>query len=123
MKIISEIEEIDDECEEKDIDFVKTSDHGVEQEFDLPELPCMVFYKNKFRHIYSGDLMNEEQILEWVLDLYQAEPEIIETVDRKTLQLLINDVEHLAVLFCEYKLGILIDFKLLDLDPIEILYE
>jgi len=47
-------------------------------------------------------MMHEEQILDWVLDLRTSQPDVIESVDRKTLQLLINDVEHLAVFFCEY---------------------
>jgi hypothetical protein len=45
--------------------------------------------------------MNEDQILKWVLDLIEATPDVIETVDRRTLQVLINDIEHLAVLFCK----------------------
>mgnify|MGYP003529879050 FL=1 len=45
--------------------------------------------------------MNEEEILKWVLDLIEATPDVIETVDRRTLQVLINDIEHLAVLFCK----------------------
>lgn len=54
QKIIQELENIDDECEEKEIDFVKTSDEGVEKEYDLPSLPTLAFYRNKFRKIYSG---------------------------------------------------------------------
>jgi hypothetical protein len=33
---------------------VKTSDEGVEKEYDLPSLPAVVFYRNKFRQIYTG---------------------------------------------------------------------
>uniref|UniRef100_A0AAG5DAU9 Thioredoxin domain-containing protein n=1 Tax=Anopheles atroparvus TaxID=41427 RepID=A0AAG5DAU9_ANOAO len=99
QKIIAELENIDDECEEKDIDFVKTSDDDIDKEYDLESLPALVFYRNKFRTIYTGDLMKEEEILEWVLQQYNTKPEIIESVDRKTLQVLVNEVEHLAVLF------------------------
>ena len=45
--------------------------------------------------------MHEKAILAWVLDLYVSTPDIIENVDRKTLQVLINDVDHLAVFFCK----------------------
>ena len=100
-KILNELENIDDECEEKDIDFVKTSDEGIEKEYDLPTLPALAFYRHKFRTIYTGDLMNEDQILKWVLDLIEATPDVIELVDRRTLQVLINDIDHLAVLFCK----------------------
>lgn len=101
QKILNELENIDDDCEEKSIDFVKTSDDGIDKEYDLVELPALAFYRNKFRTIYKGDLMKEEEILDWVLDLYGSDPDVIETVDRKTLQVLINDVEHLAVFFCK----------------------
>ncbi len=45
--------------------------------------------------------MKEEEILEWVLELHESNPDVIESVDRKTLQVLINEVEHLAVFFCK----------------------
>lgn len=104
QKIINELENIDDECEEKDVTFVKISDKNIKQEYDLPKLPCLGFYRKKFRTLFDGDLMNEESILEWVLDLHDKSPDVIENVDRKTLQMLIDDVEHLAVFFCEENL-------------------
>lgn len=101
QKILQELENIDDECEEKDIDFVKISDEGIEKEYDLPGLPALAFYRHKFRQVYSGDMMHEEAILDWILELRSQAPDVIENVDRKTLQVLINDVEHLAVFFCK----------------------
>ncbi|XP_043251155.1 uncharacterized protein LOC122396621 isoform X5 [Colletes gigas] len=103
QKILQELENIDDECEEKDIDFVKISDEGIEKEYDLPGLPALAFYRHKFRQVYNGDMMHEEAILEWILDLRTQTPDVIESVDRKTLQVLINDVEHLAVFFYDNK--------------------
>ncbi|XP_055921442.1 uncharacterized protein LOC129952700 isoform X1 [Eupeodes corollae] len=103
QKILNELENIDDECEEKDIDFVKTSDDGVDKEYDVQTLPALAFYRNKFRTFYQGDLMKEEEILEWVIELYESNADVIESVDRKTLQVLINDVEHLAVFFYDDK--------------------
>ncbi|KAJ8675217.1 hypothetical protein QAD02_011003, partial [Eretmocerus hayati] len=99
QKILQELENIDEECEEKNVDFVKISDEGIEKEYDLPSLPALVFYRHKFRQIYTGDMMHEEEILKWVLQLRTSTPDVIENVDRKTLQVLINDVEHLAVFF------------------------
>ncbi|XP_050440891.1 uncharacterized protein LOC126845910 isoform X3 [Adelges cooleyi] len=120
QKIIAELENIDDECEEKNIQFLKTSDGGIQKEYDLPGLPTLIFYRNKFRKIYTGDLMHEEAILEWVLDLHESEPDFIESVDRKTLQTLINDVEHLAVFFyddkCESCPSILDELETIDDD-------
>ncbi|XP_035717931.1 uncharacterized protein LOC118439840 isoform X1 [Vespa mandarinia] len=99
QKILQELENIDDECEEKNIDFVKISDEGIEKEYDLPGLPALAFYRHKFRQFYTGDMMHEEAILDWLLDLRSSTPDVIESADRKTLQMLINDVEHLAVFF------------------------
>lgn len=86
QKILQELENIDDECEEKDIDFIKTSDEGIQREYDLPSLPALAFYRHRFRDLYKGDLMHEEAILDWVLELRDSSPEVIENVDRKTLQ-------------------------------------
>ena len=33
---------------------MKTSDEGIEKEYDLPTLPALAFYRNKFRQIYTG---------------------------------------------------------------------
>jgi len=49
--------------------------------------------------------MNEEAILEWVLGLHGSAHAVIESVDRKTLQTLIHEVDHLAVFFCKYSLS------------------
>ncbi|XKL68811.1 hypothetical protein PGB90_006580 [Kerria lacca] len=120
QKILAELENIDDECEEKGISFVKTSDEGIDKEYDLPDLPAVVYYRNRFRKIYNGDLMHEEAILAWVLELYVSTPDIIESVDRKTLQVLIQDVDHLAVFFynekCESCESILNDLETIDDD-------
>lgn len=86
QKILQELENIDDECEEQDVDFVKTSDEGIVKEYDLPSLPALAFYRHRFRDFYTGDLMHEEAILDWVLHLQHANPDVIESVDRKTLQ-------------------------------------
>lgn len=56
QKVLAELENIDDECEEKDIDFVKTSDEGIDKEYALASLPALVFYRNKFRKIYDGTM-------------------------------------------------------------------
>lgn len=88
QKILQELENIDDECEDKDIDFVKISDEGIQKEYDLPSMPAVAFYRNRFREIYTGDLMHEEAILEWVLKLRDSDPDVIENVDRKTLQVI-----------------------------------
>lgn len=65
---------------------MKISDDGIQKEYDLPSLPAVAFYRNRFREIYTGDLMHEEAILDWILALRESDPDVIENVDRKTLQ-------------------------------------
>lgn len=64
-------------------------------------LQLLIIYFMKI-FVLLGDLMKEDEILEWVNELYDSHADVIESVDRKTLQVLINDVEHLAVFFCKY---------------------
>lgn len=47
-----------------------------------------------------GDLENEEEILEWLVD--QLEKDEIEDVTDEMLDRLIKDGKTVAVLFCEY---------------------
>lgn len=52
---------------------MKTSDEGIEKEYDLPSLPALVFYRNKFRQIYTGKFIvmgNERQFTFYVQNVY-----------------------------------------------------
>jgi hypothetical protein len=46
----------------------------------------------------TGDLKNEEQVLEWLV--HQVESDEIEDVTDEMLDMLIKRSKHLAVLFC-----------------------
>lgn len=49
-------------------------------------------------NILSGDLNNEEKVLEWLI--HQVESDEIEDVTDEMLDMLIQRSKHLAVLFC-----------------------
>lgn len=49
---------------------------------------------------FAGDLENEEEILEWLVD--QLEKDEIEDVTDEMLDRLIKDGKTVAVLFCKY---------------------
>lgn len=53
-KILTELENIDDECDDIGIDFVKISDEGIAQEYDIVSLPALVYFRNRFPQIYEG---------------------------------------------------------------------
>lgn len=82
--------------------------------FSLTDLTQPLFHTamSKISIFFSGDLMHEEEILKWVLDLHESTPDVIESVDRKTLQVLINGVEHLAVYFCKALISLTRSFSL-----------
>ena len=53
--------------------------------------------------INKGDLMDEGAVLEWLIENRSTgdEDDVIEDVDIKSLETMIQSVEQLAVLFCK----------------------
>ncbi|KAF2367458.1 Thioredoxin domain [Trinorchestia longiramus] len=103
-KILVELENIDDECDDVGIDFVKISDEGAAARQDLTNLPVLVFYSNRFPQVYEGNLLNEEALLEWLLDNKDKGPaakheDTIENINRQLLYSLIDTQDYLAVYF------------------------
>ena len=88
---------------------------------EYDELPTLVyfeekipnFYQGKYGHYWSikfaglkqwshwiaGDLMNEEEVLEWLI--HQKNTDEIEDVSDAVLENMIDSTNYLAVLFCE----------------------
>lgn len=54
-----------------------------------------------FLNHISGNLKDEDSVLAWLLERKEAEADVIELVDRKMLEVLLEDVDHLAVFFCK----------------------
>ena len=57
----------------------------------------------EFKIKISGDLMDEAAVLEWLIQNRSTgdEDDVIEDVDAKSLDTMIQSIEHLAVLFCK----------------------
>ena len=57
----------------------------------------------KWKNVYLGDLMDEAAVLEWLIQNRSTgdEDDVIEDVDIKSLETMIQSIEHLAVLFCK----------------------
>lgn len=112
-KILIELENIDDDCDDIGIDFVKISDEGIAQEYDIASMPALVYFRHRFPQIYEGDMFDEDALLEWLIDNKDKGPaSIIEEVDGKMLQTLVDTFEYLVVYFyddncptCETVLG------------------
>lgn len=91
------IEHIDDECDEKGIVFVKTDDVEAAEKYGVRRLPVLLFFKYQVPITYTGDLVDEDKVLKWLLD--QQETDQIEQVNSRTLKGLIESSSSLAVLF------------------------
>ena len=50
------MENIDDECDDIGVDFVKISDEDAARSYDIIHLPALVYFRNKFPQIYEGEI-------------------------------------------------------------------
>ncbi|KFM78691.1 Protein disulfide-isomerase A5, partial [Stegodyphus mimosarum] len=100
-KVLAELENIDDDAEGYDIDFVKISDPEITEEYSIVTFPTLVFFRKRFPQFYEGDLMDEEKALKWLIENKQKKDDVIEYVDKKMLDVLLDDVDHIVVYFYE----------------------
>lgn len=100
QKILSELENIDDECDQNDIAFVKIDDDNEAKEYGIDNIPSLVFFERQIPHLYEGDLMKEEELLGWLL--HQKRHSEIPDITDEMMDQLIEKTKYLAVLFCEY---------------------
>lgn len=102
--ILKELENIDDECDALNVDFVKISDPGVAPAFKLTTLPALVYFRRTVPIRYSGDLMDEEAVLVWVTSTKEQDADIIEEVDDAALEQMLEEHVSVVVYFCKFVL-------------------
>lgn len=54
QKVLVELENIDDECDQNDIAFVKIDDLKEAQEYGVTTLPQLIFFEKHIPHVYEG---------------------------------------------------------------------
>lgn len=95
-------EQIDDDADRFGVQFVSNSERAAAKKFGITTFPKLLFFKHKEPSIYEGDLMNEEQVLEWLTSIESMDlPDKIEEVTAKTLPSVIDNQDYVAVLFCK----------------------
>lgn len=99
MQVLEELEHIDDDCDKYGIQFVKIDDPEAVDEYGLDSLPSLVYFEKGIPNIYDGDLEEEQDILEWLIE--QLEKDEIEDVTDEMLDKLIAEGKTIAVLFCK----------------------
>lgn len=119
-KAIQRLEEVDDDADRHKIGFVKIQDKHLAYEYGLEILPALVYYRKKIPIVYEGDLEKEQEVLAWLLEFRdtaddeerradslesveseggRSKEDVIELVDKETLQELITSTGYITVLF------------------------
>lgn len=102
MTVLEELEKIDDDCDKHGIQFVKIDDDRTSRGYGIDSVPAIVYFEKQIPNIYSGDLLNEEEILHWLVS--QLEKDEIEDVTDEMLDRMVKEGSTLAVLFCKCEL-------------------
>ena len=53
---MKELENIDDDCNRHDIQFVKTDDRKAMKEYGIDDTPRLVYFENRVPNVYDGTL-------------------------------------------------------------------
>lgn len=97
IRVLNEMENIDDDLEREGIIIIRLDNIAEAKEYGLDHLPAMVYFENKIPAIYEGDLMNEDEVLEWLI--LQKNSATIEEVTDEILSELIETHEYVVVYF------------------------
>ncbi len=97
LKVLDELETIDDECAGYEISFVKVSDADMARRFGIRDPPGLIYFENRIPSVYDGDLNDEDKLLDWLVE--QKTTDTIEEVTDEILAKLAEDEEYLAVFF------------------------
>lgn len=100
QKVLNELENIDDECDSLGIAFVKIDNDEEAKEYGIEKVPTLLYFEKGIPTYYEGNLEEEEKVLEWLR--YQSESDEIEDITDEMLDLIIEKMPYVAVLFCKY---------------------
>lgn len=100
MRILNELENIDDDLEKEGIVIVRMDNAAEAKDYGIDHLPTLVYFENKIPAMYEGDLLNEDEVLEWLIE--QKKTATIEEVTDEILSGLIDEHEYVVVYFSKY---------------------
>ena len=95
------MENIDDELEKEGIVIIRIDNDAEAKEYGIDHLPTLIYFEDKIPAIYEGDLMNEDEVLKWLI--VQKNTATIEEVTDEILVHLIEDHEYVAVYFSNFE--------------------
>lgn len=100
QRVLNELENIDDECDKLGIIFVKIDNVDEATEYGIEKLPALIYFEKGIPTKYEGNLEDEDKVLKWFE--HQQKSDEIEDVTDEMLDLIIEKMHYVAVLFCKY---------------------
>lgn len=97
--MLEELENIDDECDALGITFVKIDNIDEAKEYGIEDMPAMLYFEKGIPTVYEGRLQDEESVLKWLEQ--QSTSDEIEDITDEMLDLILEKMTHVAVLFCK----------------------
>lgn len=98
--MLNELENIDDECDQLGIAFVKIDNDEEAKEYGIEKLPTLLYFEKGIPTYYEGNLEEEDKVLSWLK--HQTESDEIEDITDEMLDLILEKMPYVAVLFCKY---------------------
>lgn len=99
QRVLNELENIDDECDQLGVTFVKIDSSEEAKEYGIEKLPTMLYFEKGIPMVYQGNLEDEEKVLKWLEQ--QQKVDQIEDVTDEMLDMVIEKMPFVAVLFCQ----------------------
>ena len=96
---MKELENIDDDCDKLGINFVKIDDDEKAKEYGIEDRPTLLYFEKGIPTVYDGKLDEEENVLKWLE--HQAQSDEIEDVTDEMLDIILEKIPYVAVLFCK----------------------
>lgn len=69
-------------------------------EYGIDTVPKLIYFEKGIPTIYEGNLQDEEKLLKWLEE--QTSSDQIEDITDEMLDLIIEKMPHVAVLFCKW---------------------
>ena len=102
MKALQHLELIDDEASQYGVRMVKINDPLMSKKYGHRNPPRLGFFRKGNYIKYDGDLLDDEEMLDWLTDPNVMEiSDQIEKVNKKMFEKLITRNEFLTVFFCK----------------------
>lgn len=116
-RVLRRVELVDEEAAQYGTLLVKCDDYLMAKKYGHRSTPALVFFRHgKILH-FEGDLMDEEEVLDWLTDPDNMESnEHIERVNRKMFERILKRSDYVAVFFCKFPttFELLVNFVLIE---------